>query len=236
MELSSNMQIVCPIRGLLRINKRSKDGLSASEEFYRVEAIKHLIAKGYPRENFWIALKQVQHTIQIDCLPDVNLVLWLGHVIQQKYQNHSTAKTPSLNFKIGKAHGEVNSLNVLDADKPRIGHGFGEPIALIATGGGAMVIFTVFSQILAADSFIAFLSVGAAEPAAFITQKFHLVLLGICQGVQFVKGLVQPKIQHNIAEILPVHFVKELPEIRQHLCGGGYKIEVRVMNFQIFQQ
>ncbi len=54
MELSSNMQIVCPIRGLLRINKRSKDGLSASEEFYRVEAIKYLIAKGYPRENFWI--------------------------------------------------------------------------------------------------------------------------------------------------------------------------------------
>lgn len=54
MELSSNLQIVCPIRGLLRINKRSKDGLSASEEFYRVEAIKHLISKGYPKENFWI--------------------------------------------------------------------------------------------------------------------------------------------------------------------------------------
>lgn len=54
MELSSNLQIVCPIRGLLRINKRSKDGLSASEEFYRVEAIKHLISRGYPKENFWI--------------------------------------------------------------------------------------------------------------------------------------------------------------------------------------
>lgn len=54
MELSSNLQIVCPIRGLLRINKRSKDGLSASEEFYRVEAIKYLISKGYPKENFWI--------------------------------------------------------------------------------------------------------------------------------------------------------------------------------------
>lgn len=54
MELSSNLQIVCPIRGLLRINKRSKDGLSASEEFYRVEAIKYLISRGYPKENFWI--------------------------------------------------------------------------------------------------------------------------------------------------------------------------------------
>lgn len=54
MELSSNLQIVCPIRGLLRINKRSKDGLSTSEEFYRVEAIKYLISRGYPKENFWI--------------------------------------------------------------------------------------------------------------------------------------------------------------------------------------
>lgn len=39
MELTSNLQIVCPIRGVLRVNKKSKDGLLASEEFYRVEAI-----------------------------------------------------------------------------------------------------------------------------------------------------------------------------------------------------
>lgn len=48
------MQIICPIRGQLHVKKRSKDGLSATEEFYRVEAIKHLISKGYPKENFWI--------------------------------------------------------------------------------------------------------------------------------------------------------------------------------------
>lgn len=54
MELSDNLQIVCPIRGQLKVNKRSKDGLSATEEFYRVEAIKHLVSKGYPKENFWI--------------------------------------------------------------------------------------------------------------------------------------------------------------------------------------
>ena len=54
MELIGNLQIVCPIRGQLKVNKRSKNGLSATEEFYRVEAIKYLLAKGYPKENFWI--------------------------------------------------------------------------------------------------------------------------------------------------------------------------------------
>ena len=54
MELTGNLQIVCPIRGQLKVNKRSKDGLTATEEFYRVEAIKFLLSKGYPKENFWI--------------------------------------------------------------------------------------------------------------------------------------------------------------------------------------
>ena len=54
MEIIENVQIVCPIRGQLKVNKRSKDGLSATEEFYRVEAIKYLLSKGYPKENFWI--------------------------------------------------------------------------------------------------------------------------------------------------------------------------------------
>lgn len=54
MDIGENLQIVCPIRGVLKVNKRSKNGLSASEEFYRVEAIKYLLSKGYPKENFWI--------------------------------------------------------------------------------------------------------------------------------------------------------------------------------------
>lgn len=166
----------------------------------------------------------------------MNLIFWLGHVIQQKFQNQGTSQPAAFDFEVGKAHGQVTVPNALNADKPRIGHGFGEPIALIAAGGGALVVFAVFSQILAADSFIAFPSVGAAKPTTFIAQKFHLVLLGICQGVQFVQGLVQAKIRHNIAEILPIHFVQELTEIGQHLCGRGYKIEIRVMTFQILQQ
>lgn len=54
MELTDNLQIVCPIRGQLTVNKRSKDGLSPTEEFYRVEAIKYLISRGYPKDHFWI--------------------------------------------------------------------------------------------------------------------------------------------------------------------------------------
>lgn len=54
MDLSNNMQLVCPIRGKLKVNKRSKDGLTPTEEFYRVEAIKYLLGKGYPKENFCI--------------------------------------------------------------------------------------------------------------------------------------------------------------------------------------
>lgn len=60
MELTGNLQIVCPIRGQLKVNKRSKDGLTATEEFYRVEAIKFLISKGYPKENFWIEPIMIQ--------------------------------------------------------------------------------------------------------------------------------------------------------------------------------
>ena len=54
MDLSNNLQLYCPVRGQLTVNKKSKDGLTATEESYRVEAIRYLISKGYPKENFWI--------------------------------------------------------------------------------------------------------------------------------------------------------------------------------------
>ena len=54
MNLSNNMQLVCPIRGKLKVRKKGKDGLTPTEEFYRVEAIKFLLKKGYPKENFRI--------------------------------------------------------------------------------------------------------------------------------------------------------------------------------------
>ena len=50
----SNLQIMCPIRGLLKAHKKSKNGLSSTEEYYRVEAIRYLLDKGYPKEHFLI--------------------------------------------------------------------------------------------------------------------------------------------------------------------------------------
>lgn len=44
-----SLTLTCPIRGLLKTGAKSKDGLKPSEEYFRVEAIKHLIKLGYPK-------------------------------------------------------------------------------------------------------------------------------------------------------------------------------------------
>lgn len=54
MATDNNIQIICPIRGILNAKKRAKDGLKLSEEAYRVEAIRYLVKKGYPKEHFLI--------------------------------------------------------------------------------------------------------------------------------------------------------------------------------------
>jgi len=48
------LTLTCPIRGLLKTGAKSKDGLKPSEEYFRVEAIKHLLKLGYPKENIKI--------------------------------------------------------------------------------------------------------------------------------------------------------------------------------------
>lgn len=49
--VATGLTLVCPVRGRLKAKARSKDGLTPSEEKFRVEALRHLIAKGYPKEN-----------------------------------------------------------------------------------------------------------------------------------------------------------------------------------------
>lgn len=46
------LTLKCPIRGVLTTRAKSQDGLKPSEEYYRIQAIKHLISLGYPKENF----------------------------------------------------------------------------------------------------------------------------------------------------------------------------------------
>lgn len=45
------LTLTCPVRGLLKTSAKSKDGLKPSEEYFRVEAIKHLIKLGYPKDH-----------------------------------------------------------------------------------------------------------------------------------------------------------------------------------------
>lgn len=51
-QVAEGFTLVCPIRGTLRASRRSADGLTPSEEFRRVEAIRHLVSLGYPKQNF----------------------------------------------------------------------------------------------------------------------------------------------------------------------------------------
>ncbi len=50
--MANGLTLVCPVRGRLKVTGRTSDGMSPSEERFRVEAIKHLVDRGYPKENF----------------------------------------------------------------------------------------------------------------------------------------------------------------------------------------
>lgn len=52
--MSDKLTLKCPVHGVIKATKKSKDGLTPSEEYFRVEAIKFLIHKGYPAANFKI--------------------------------------------------------------------------------------------------------------------------------------------------------------------------------------
>ncbi|WP_415717705.1 HsdM family class I SAM-dependent methyltransferase [Roseibium sp.] len=46
-----SLTLSCPVRGILKTGAKSKDGLKPSEEYFRVEAIKHFIKLGYPKDH-----------------------------------------------------------------------------------------------------------------------------------------------------------------------------------------
>jgi type I restriction enzyme M protein len=61
--MSASVKLTCPIRGPLPTPAKSADGLTPSEEARRIEAIKFLLAKGYPAGNIKVevALKRFGH-------------------------------------------------------------------------------------------------------------------------------------------------------------------------------
>lgn len=50
--MTTNPLLYCPIRGQLKIKAKAKDKLKFTEEKRRIDCIKFLLGKGYPRENF----------------------------------------------------------------------------------------------------------------------------------------------------------------------------------------
>ncbi len=52
--MAESLTLECPIRGVLKATPKSKSGLKPTEEFFRVQAIKYLLGKGYPQSHFKI--------------------------------------------------------------------------------------------------------------------------------------------------------------------------------------
>ena len=120
----------------------------------------------------------------------MDLIRRLGHVVKQKFQDQRAAEAAALNLEMGEAHGQIGSLNVVNADEARILHGFGKTVALAAVRRDADVIEAVFAEALAADVFIAGFSVIAIEPAAFVAEKFNFIFLLLGQSTQPIKSLI----------------------------------------------
>lgn len=51
------VQLICPIRGVLKATKKSKNKLTYTEEYYRIQAIHYLLSQGYPKQN--IVIEQI---------------------------------------------------------------------------------------------------------------------------------------------------------------------------------
>lgn len=56
-----NFNLVCPIRGVLDATYFSKDGLKITEEARRIECIKFLLSRKYPKDNFQCETAVIKH-------------------------------------------------------------------------------------------------------------------------------------------------------------------------------
>lgn len=128
--MSKKLIMRCPVRGVLKAARKSKDGLSPSEEYYRVEALKYLISNGYPAENIKIEpiVKKFGNSgrnsfrsdfavlnVPVDSINTSDVEILLDHAIlicevkrdnsQSDYVKHTQVK-PMLDFaKLGKCIG-----------------------------------------------------------------------------------------------------------------------------------
>jgi type I restriction enzyme M protein len=73
MALAASPLLHCPIRGALRVRARARDGLTFTEEKRRIDFIRHLLSRGYPKENIETetVILQLGHTGQNSLRADV---------------------------------------------------------------------------------------------------------------------------------------------------------------------
>lgn len=183
-----------------------------------------------------IALEQIQRAVQVDFFAHIELVLGLGHVVKQKFQDDGAAEAAAFDFEVPESRGRVHVPDVVNSDESRVFHRVGESVAPLGGGRNANVVFAVFAEALAAYVLVAGLAVVTAEPAAFIAQELDLLLLHVRKRAQFVNLPVESKIRNNVTEFVAVQLGDKRPEVRNHLRGGRYEIESGVLRLDVIEQ
>lgn len=95
------------------------------------------------------------------------------------------------------------------------------------------MVGTVFTEIFAADVFIAVFSVCTAYITALVAKKLNFVFLFSGKIGEFIQGFVQAKVWDYIGKIVTVKLVYKLRKLGEDFCGRGHKIEVGIILFQI---
>ncbi len=122
--MAAGLTLVCPVRGRLKAKARSVDGLTPTEERFRVEMLRHLIDRGYPRENIRVeaVIKRFGNAgrnsfradvavldVPVSAIPDADVDTLLKHavVLGEVKRDHSGAATakayqvkPMLDFAV----------------------------------------------------------------------------------------------------------------------------------------
>ena len=169
--------------------------------------------------------EEIQRIAQIDLLPDREMVFGFCHVVEEKFQKQGTAQSPPLNFEVGKSHRQVSAPNVINADKRRILHSLGKPIAALGVRGGAAVFRAGFSQIFPTDCLIAGFFAPGSPPSSTRCREIPAFPSAVPATSVTVQRLCSGGSPAPHIETPPLRFVPALVKLRQHLGGGGDEIE-----------
>ena len=163
------------------------------------------------------------------CFPDVQLILWLCHIVKQKFQYQGAAKAPPLDLEVGKAHRADKVLRISSSpDETGVFHCLRKTIALPCARRSAAMVRAVLAQIFAADILVAVLPVPAAVPSSTRcteTPPCPSDAASGCPAVQTTCSAGNPAPHSGIPPV-PSR-LRSCSKIRQDLCCGGDKIKLQ---------